>query len=89
MVETQSGFCLIDWKLAGRNNEIVFWEGQSLPEDVNLKTRPFVYIDDLRQLGQTIKHLAVPTPELDAFVDGLLSGHIESAQAALVALQEL
>lgn len=64
MVATQSGFCLIDWELAGRNNEIVFWEGQSLPEDVNLKIRPFVYTDDLWQLGQTIKHLAMPTPEI-------------------------
>ena len=34
IVETQSGFCLIDWELAGRNGELVFWSGPSLPSDI-------------------------------------------------------
>ena len=89
MVETPSGFCLIGWELAGTNGEIVFWSGKNLPQDVDAKVSPFVYTDDLWQLGKTISRLAVLDPPLCAFMDGLLCGRLGSAQAALVALQKL
>lgn len=61
MIETQSGFCLIDWELAGRNAEMVFWNGKSLPSEVNLRHRPYVFTDDLWQLGMTLSRITTPT----------------------------
>lgn len=61
MIETQSGFCLIDWELAGRNAEMVFWNGKSLPSEVNLRHRPYVFTDDLWQLGMTWSRITTPT----------------------------
>ncbi len=89
IVETQTGFCLIDWELAGRNGELVFWSGPSLPSDVDLRNRPFVFTDDLWQLGMTLSRLAMPTDSLMVYVDGLLHGGFTTAEAALKALQEL
>jgi len=89
IVETQSGFCLIDWELAGRNGELVFWNGPSLPSDVRLRNRPFVFTDDLWQLGMTLSRLAMFTHSLPVYVDGLLHGGFDTAEAALEALQEL
>ena len=89
IVETQSGFCLIDWELAGRNGELVFWSGPSLPSDADLRNRPFVFTDDLWQLGMTLSRLAMLTDSLMVYVDGLLHGGFATAEATLEALQEL
>ena len=89
MIETGSGFCLIDSELAGKIDEFVFWRSARLPQDVDLKVRPFVYADDLWQLGNCILRLAVLTPPLRAFVERLLCGRSGTAQAAFEALQEL
>ncbi len=89
IVEIQSGFCLIDWELAGRNGELVFWSGPSLPSDADLRNRPFVFTDDLWQLGMTLSRLAMLTDSLMVYVDGLLHGGFATAEATLEALQEL
>ena len=89
MIETQSGFCLIDWELARRNAEMVFWNGKSLPSEVNLRHRPYVFTDDLWQLGMTLSRITTPTGSLVVFVDALLHGGFATARAALQALWEL
>ena len=89
IIETQSGFCLIDWELAGRNGEVVFWSGASLPSDVNVRIRPFVFADDLWQLGMTLTRLTWFKDTPQVFVDGLLHGVFVTAEADLKALQEL
>ena len=89
IVETQSGFCLIDWELAGSEGELVFWKGQSLPSDVTLKKRPFVFADDLWQLGMTLSGLAMPTKPLTVYIEGLLHGDFDTAAAALDALPDI
>ena len=60
IIETQSGFCLIDWELAGRNAEMVFWSGPSFPSEVSLRHRPYVFTDDLWQLGKTLTRIYYP-----------------------------
>jgi len=89
IVETQSGFCLIDWELAGRDGEQVFWSGPSLPLDVDLRKRPFVFTDDLWQLGVTLSRLAMPTKPLTVYIEGILHGGFATAAAALDALPEM
>ena len=89
IVETQSGFCLIDWELAGRNGELVFWNRSSLPLDVRLRNRPFVFTDDLWQLGMTLSRLAISRSLPMVYIDGLVHGGFETAEAALEALQDL
>lgn len=89
IIEAQSGFCLIDWELAGRNDEIVFWTGPSLPSDVKLKQGPFVYQDDLWQLGVTLSRIATSTGPLLVYVRTLMDGGFATARAALSTLQEL
>ena len=89
IIETQSGFCLIDWELAGRNAEMVFWSGPSLPSDVNLRHRPYVFTDDLWQLGKTLTRISTPRGSLKVYVDALVDGGFPSATAALSELREL
>ncbi|KAL0055736.1 hypothetical protein WJX82_003925 [Trebouxia sp. C0006] len=89
IVETQSGFCLIDWELAGRNGELVFWNRSSLPLDVRLRNRPFVFTDDLWQLGMTLSRLAISRSSPMVYIDGLVHGGFATAEAALEALQKL
>lgn len=57
--------------------------------DVDLRNRPFVFTDDLWQLGMTLSRLAMLTDSLMVYVDGLLHGVFATAEAALDALQEL
>ena len=89
IIETQSGFCLIDWELAGRNDQKVFWTGPSLPSDVSLKHRPFVFTDDLWQLGKTLSRITTPIGPLEVYVEALMDGRFATATAALSAFREL
>ena len=89
IIETQSGFCLIDWELAGKNAEMVFWSGPSLPPDVNLRHRPYVFTDDLWQLGKTLARITTPRGSLKVYVDALMDGSFPTATAALSDLWKL
>jgi len=79
----------LDWELAGRDGEQVFWSGPSLPSDVDLRKRPFVFPDDLWQLGVTLSRLAMPTKPLTVYIEGILHGGFATAAAAVDALPEM
>ncbi|CAL8466510.1 g6046 [Coccomyxa elongata] len=45
---------LIDWELAGRVDQLVWWEGKLLPEPVRLHQHPYTIQTDLWQVGKLI-----------------------------------
>jgi len=67
---------------------LVFWKGQSLPSDVSSKRRPFVFADDLWQLGMTLSRPAMATKPLKLYIEGLSHGDFATAAAALDALPD-
>ncbi len=59
VVEVMDGWLLIDWELAGRANQIVWWEGKVLPDLVKHRLQPYTCKTDLWQLGMLIRTTAV------------------------------
>lgn len=78
-----TGWLLIAWDLAGRKNQIVWWEGKLLPDGVKHRLEPFTYKTDLWQLGMLIKAAAVSADvAITSFADHLLAGRFATAAIA-------
>ncbi|DBA74106.1 TPA: hypothetical protein ACH3X1_010914 [Trebouxia sp. C0004] len=79
VVKATNSWLLIDWELAGRTNQIVWWEGKMLPDGVKHRSEPFTVKTDLWQLGMLIKSAAICADvAITSFADHLLAGNILS-----------
>ncbi len=47
VVKVMDGWLLIDWELAGRANQIIWWEGKLLPDLVKRRPEPYNCKTDL------------------------------------------
>ncbi|DBA79689.1 TPA: hypothetical protein ACH3X1_008362 [Trebouxia sp. C0004] len=87
VVKGTNGWLLIDWELAGRTNQIVWWEGKLLPDGVKHRSEPFTVKTYLWQLGMLIKTAAVCADvATTSFADHLLAGNFATAAIAQASL---
>ena len=87
VVRATNGWLLIDWALAGRTNQIVWWEGKLLPEGVKHKLEPYTCKTVLWQLGMLVKTAAVSADvAIISFADHLLAGGFATAAIAEASL---
>lgn len=87
VVKATNGWLLIDWELAGRTNQIVWWEGKMLPDEVKHRSEPFTVKTDLWQLGMLIKTAAICADvAITSFADHLLAGNFATAAIAQATL---
>jgi len=87
VVKVMDGWLLIDWELAGRANEIVWWEGKLLPDLVKHRLEPYTCKTDLWQLGMLIRTTAVSADvAITSFADRLLAGDFATAAIAQASL---
>lgn len=74
---------LIDWEVAGRVDQEVWWEGKLLPDPVRLRQHPYTVQTDLWQVGMLImSQESVASPAAKQYAQQLVSGAIESAAQA-------
>ncbi|BDA48582.1 probable crinkler effector protein 8 [Coccomyxa sp. Obi] len=74
---------LIDWELAGRVDQDVWWEGSALPEPVRLHQRPYTVKTDLWQVGKLMMtQQVVASREAKLFAQKLVNGDFQSAAQA-------
>ena len=86
-VKGTDGWLLIDWELAGRTNQVIWWEGKLLPDGVKYRLEPFTVNTDLWQLGMLIKTAAVCADvATTSFADHLLAGNFGTAVIAQASL---
>ena len=87
VIRATNGWLLIDWELAGRTNQIVWWEGKLLPEGVKHRLEPYTCKTDLWQLGMLIKAAVVSADvAIITFADRLVAGGFATAAIAEAAL---
>ena len=87
VVKGTNGLLLIDWELAGRTNQIVWWEGKLLPDGVKHRSEPFTVKTDLWQLGMLVKTAAICADvATTSFADHLLAGNFATAAIAQASL---
>ena len=74
---------LIDWELAGRVDQEVWWEGKLLPDPVRLRQHPYTVQIDLWQVGMLIiSQENVASPAAKQFAQKLVSYEFQSAAQA-------
>ena len=54
IVKGPKGWVLLDWELAGRQDQPVWWTGQMLPPAVKSGSEPYTCKTDLWQIGQLV-----------------------------------
>ena len=87
VVKATNGWLLIDWELAGRTNQIVWWEAKLLPDGVKQRLEPYTCKTDLWQLGMLIKTAAVSVDvAITSFAERLLAGDFATAAIAQASL---
>jgi serine/threonine protein kinase len=87
VVRVTNGWLLIDWELAGRTKQLVWWEGKLLPDGVKHRIEPYTCKTDLWQLGMLIKTAAVCADvAITSFADLLLAGGFATAALAQASL---
>ncbi len=87
VVKMTNGWLLIDWELAGRTNQNVWWEGKLLPDGVKHRLEPYTCKTDLWQLGMLIRTAAVSADvAVTSFADQLLAGEFATAAIAQASL---
>ncbi len=90
VVRATHGWLLIDWELAGRTNQIVWWEGKMLPDGVKHRSEPYTVKTDLWQLGMLIKTAGIRADvAITSFADHLLAGNFATAAIAQATLGTL
>lgn len=81
------GWILIDWELAGKANQLVWWEGDLLPDAVKHRNQPYTCKTDLWQLGMLIKTAAIcADAAVTSFADHLLAGEFATAALAMASI---
>ena len=74
---------LIDWELAGRVDQFVWWNAKVLPDPVKLREQPYTVKSDLWQLGKLImSHYRTLSPAVSLFAQQLVKGDFQSAAQA-------
>ncbi len=87
VVRANNDWILIDWELAGRTNQFVWWEGRLLEDGVKHRIEPYTCKTDLWQLGMLIREAAVSADVATAsFADRLLAGDFATAAIAQASL---
>ena len=71
---------LLDWELAGRDNQHVWWTGLTLPSAVRAGSERYTCKTDVKQIGM----LSHASPSA-SYAAQLMSGHVISAAMAPVA----
>ncbi len=90
LIRVNDGWLLIDWELAGKANQNVWWEGKLLPDSVRYHLAPYTIQTDLWQVGNLIKAEAISSVvAIDNFAEQLLAGSFSSARAALAAMWDV
>lgn len=90
VLKVTDGWLLIDWELAGRADQMVWWKGTMLLEVVLHKVEPYTCKTDLWQLGMLIKTLlATADLVVTSFADKLLAGNFASAAHAQASMWSL
>lgn len=82
IVKGRNGWVLIDWELAGRENQAVWWTRQHLPLAVKAGSELYSCITDLCQIGQLVLSHACPSASSAAYAHQLKSGRFTSAAMA-------
>ena len=90
VMKVTDGWLLIDWELAGRANQTVWWTRMMLPDMVLHKVEPYTCKTDLWQLGMLIKSSAATEDvAVTSFADKLLAGDFASAAHAQASMWSL
>ena len=76
------GWVLIDWELAERENQIVWWTGQVLLTAVKPGNEAYTCKTDLWQIGQPVLSRAIPSAGNAAYAHQLMSGRVTSTAMA-------
>ena len=82
IVKGPKGWVLLDWELAGRQNQPVWWTGQVLPPAVKSGSETYTCKTDLWQIGQLVLTCAISSAGSAAYAHQLMSGHVMSAALA-------
>ena len=82
IVKGPKGWVLLDWELAGRQNQPVWWPGQVLPPAVQSGSEPYTCKTDLWQIAQLVLTHAINSAGSAAYAHQLMSGHFVSAAMA-------
>ena len=85
-------FCawvLMDWELAGKAGEFVWWHGKTLPDPVRERQQPYTCQTDLWQLGQLILAEPIAGDAAMAFADQLVNSNFATAPRQRRACGEL
>ena len=82
IVKGPKGWVLLDWELAGRQHQPVWWTGQILPPAVMSGNEPYTCKTDLWQIGQLVLTHAISSAGSAAYAHQLMSGHVMSAAVA-------
>ncbi len=82
IVKGPDGWVLIDWELAGRETQTVWWTGQVLPPAVKAGSEPYTCKTDLWQIGQLVLSHAIPSAGSAAYAHQLMFGCFTSAAMA-------
>lgn len=85
VVRGPNGWVLLDWELAGRENQYVWWTGQLLPPAIRAGHELYTCKTDLWQIGQLVLAHAIPSVGSAAYAHRLMSGHATSAALAPIA----
>lgn len=85
VVKGPNGWVLLDWELAGRENQYVWWTGQILPPAVRAGHEWYTCKTDLWQIGQLVLTHAIPSVGSVVYAHQLMSGHATSAALAPLA----
>ena len=83
VVKAMDGWLLIDWELAGRANQIVWWEGKLLPDLVKHRLEPYTCKTYLWLIRTTAVSADVA---ITSFADRLLAGDFATAAIAQASL---
>lgn len=82
VVKGPDGWVLLDWELAGRENQHVWWTNQILPPAIRAGLELYTCQTVLWQIGQLVLTHAIPSAGSAAYAHHLMSGHVTSAALA-------
>ena len=82
IVKGPKDWVLLDWELAGRQNQSLWWTGQVLPPAVKSGSETYTCKTDLWQIGQLMLTCAISSAGSAAYAHQLMSGHVMSAALA-------
>lgn len=82
IVKGPKGWVLLDWELAGRQDQPVWWTGQILPPAVKSGSEPYTCKTDLWQIGQLVLTHGIGSAGSAAYAHQLMAEHVTSAAMA-------